>query len=563
MARAAFRDNAITHNGLPVSIVPNATVALYVAGTGTATPGTGTPYPGTIYTGPTGGSTLTNPFVTDEHGNIVFYLDAATDLRIEVAGVGMGTLVADWVRVQPAVRDIVTRTTVVNEDDWAVTLQNEHNRGKAFRILDPDDHPWVTAQRSPGGRNVFSINVTNTSVPENNLFLVAESRTDTSVMADFELDNTGGGGTVDSTALRGVGRVSGGSGATRSLEAFTHRLGAPYGTAATNSTWGVGVSVFTNVPGLGPTYNVGIFLNGGAGLIGEVENDAAILVTGPIGWSHGYYQLDSPAQSNRMASIDKVGKIVCGNISPRTDGTFSLGSSNTDAWLAAYVDTFAATANGSAAGPSYTFYSETTSGMFLSSAGVLGWSTVGGNRMALSAAALQLFVPMMLQQKTSMSVASGYDGLFFKSDDYLYRQDSGATVVKMTDASQMATLEATGSTSGPTTTSASYADIPQMTLTFNNCVAGDQLVVDFNGMFSHSSSGGAIVVALKHNSNSEVRPRSANGPTTAGNAFEIATHAVFTATAGTNTVVARWLTSGATATANSTERSIKGRRMPA
>lgn len=137
MARAKYSSSAWTHSGLSVHIVPNAEITLYVAGTGTATPGTGTPYGGTIYAGPTGGATLTNPFFADSDGNFAFYLDAGTDLRIELTGVGVGTLVMDYERVMPAMADLLFNgmTTLAafaggvsavesDKTDWALTAKS-------------------------------------------------------------------------------------------------------------------------------------------------------------------------------------------------------------------------------------------------------------------------------------------------------------------------------------------------------------------------------------------------------------------------------------------------------
>lgn len=137
MARAKYSAAAWTHSGLPVQIVPNAEISLWVAGTGTATPGSGTPFPDTIYAGPTGGTTLSNPFFADSDGNFEFYLAAGTDIRIELTGTGVGTLVQDYERVIPAMGDLLFNgmttqaqfaggVSAVEGDktEWALSAQN-------------------------------------------------------------------------------------------------------------------------------------------------------------------------------------------------------------------------------------------------------------------------------------------------------------------------------------------------------------------------------------------------------------------------------------------------------
>lgn len=106
MARARYRDNAVTFDGLSWIRIPNATVTLFVAGTTT-------PYSGTIYAGPTGGATLTNPFTTNASGDILFYLDSPTDLKVQIAGVGVPAFSMDMEPALPSMVDLLSQASGV------------------------------------------------------------------------------------------------------------------------------------------------------------------------------------------------------------------------------------------------------------------------------------------------------------------------------------------------------------------------------------------------------------------------------------------------------------------
>lgn len=115
MARARYNSMALTADGLPVNIVPNATVTLYEAGTTT-------PLADTIYAGATGGSTLTNPFTADAYGNFTFYLADRKRVKIVVTGTGLGTYTNDHEPVLPAPDEMLVTTLPTPLTDVGIGL---------------------------------------------------------------------------------------------------------------------------------------------------------------------------------------------------------------------------------------------------------------------------------------------------------------------------------------------------------------------------------------------------------------------------------------------------------
>jgi hypothetical protein len=111
---------------------------------------------------------------------------------------------------------------------------------------------------------------------------------------------------------------------------------------------------------------------------------------------------------------------------------------------------------------------------------------------------------------------------------------------------------AVGSSSGPTTVSASYADLTDMSVTLTT--RGGVLLAWFSGQFSHSAAGSSVTAALSLDAAAEVAPVAFSEPTI-GFAAALTTCFRFTGvSAGSHTVKVRWLTSGATATASGTSR---------
>lgn len=116
---------------------------------------------------------------------------------------------------------------------------------------------------------------------------------------------------------------------------------------------------------------------------------------------------------------------------------------------------------------------------------------------------------------------------------------------------------AVGTTSGPTTTSASYATLEEMTVTLTT--TGGQLECVFEGTFLHSTPAASVFVCFRLDSGSNTAERQFHA-VAAAHAQVRTTHHTFTGvSAGSHTVIVRWLTSAATATAVGVERSLRVR----
>lgn len=113
---------------------------------------------------------------------------------------------------------------------------------------------------------------------------------------------------------------------------------------------------------------------------------------------------------------------------------------------------------------------------------------------------------------------------------------------------------AQGSTVAPTTTSASYADLADMSVTLST--TGGDLMVWFTGTFTHSTPSNSITVAISLDGAAEVGPMNTYPPI-ANYQQNVAVVYRFSApSTASHTIKVRWATSGATATAVSTLRQL-------
>jgi hypothetical protein len=111
---------------------------------------------------------------------------------------------------------------------------------------------------------------------------------------------------------------------------------------------------------------------------------------------------------------------------------------------------------------------------------------------------------------------------------------------------------AVGATPSPTTTTASYADLPDMAAALTT--TGGDLIAVFVGAFLHTDATRAAVIALSLDGATEVSAFALNVPA-AGKVFMAVTMRRFTGvSAASHTVKARWLTDAATLSANGTDR---------
>ena len=111
-----------------------------------------------------------------------------------------------------------------------------------------------------------------------------------------------------------------------------------------------------------------------------------------------------------------------------------------------------------------------------------------------------------------------------------------------------------GSTSGPTTTSSSYADLAEMSVTLTT--TGGDLLVDFDAGAYASTGGLTATFAISLDGASEVHIRDYNLGSSAVTPLSL--HHRFTSvSAASHTVKIRWKTSGGTITAFGTQRSLR------
>ena len=113
---------------------------------------------------------------------------------------------------------------------------------------------------------------------------------------------------------------------------------------------------------------------------------------------------------------------------------------------------------------------------------------------------------------------------------------------------------ASPTTSGPTTVSASFADLAEMSITLT--FRGGPVLCEFVGAFTHSSLTGRVDIGLSLDAAGEVGVQSVTDPVV-GNLFQVVTMHRFSAAAmaaGSHTIKVRWATSTATATASGTAR---------
>jgi hypothetical protein len=119
--------------------------------------------------------------------------------------------------------------------------------------------------------------------------------------------------------------------------------------------------------------------------------------------------------------------------------------------------------------------------------------------------------------------------------------------------------QAVGSSSGPTTVSASFADLTDMAVTL--VTKGGNLECSFTGSFSHSGTS-SNQLAFSLDAATEVGTVITTSPG-AGVSVAVSMSWLFTnVAAGSHTVKVRWLTGGATWTATGTLRAIQVAELP-
>ena len=130
------------------------------------------------------------------------------------------------------------------------------------------------------------------------------------------------------------------------------------------------------------------------------------------------------------------------------------------------------------------------------------------------------------------------------------------TCVSDTSGGSTSYYQAVGTTDSPTTASATFSDLAEMTLTFTPTSASNPILILFTGTFQHSGSSGAtaevkILVDGVEEANTTRRGHPSNGTYQ-----EVSTSKVVTLSAASHTVKVQWATQASTLTAVGTERTL-------
>lgn len=227
-------------------------------------------------------------------------------------------------------------SSISHASNWAGRFKNANAaNGTSLLVEDPEGGLDVfKVRRSAAGRNIVVSNQQNSGLPTQSFWLIADEPDETTfITLDAVTSSTGTG--KDHGAIRGVAdqRDSGGNNLIRGLEGRAIRL-AP---AAAGGTWGCELNVTTDVPGSGPTYNVGLYVNAGSNLAGEVRCDSGIRIGGPAGWKDYLYCANTAeVMQFRVASgsesPDGAGDVITvGNLVSQNAGAdFRIGVVNHD-----------------------------------------------------------------------------------------------------------------------------------------------------------------------------------------------------------------------------------------
>lgn len=129
--------------------------------------------------------------------------------------------------------------------------------------------------------------------------------------------------------------------------------------------------------------------------------DTALLIGGDQqGFVNGILYQDTLAMSAAtLFKVDQTGKVTSGTHIPKAASSFDLGDP-TNKWQALYVNFAVITNDGAAAGPTITFASDTTTGLFRQAASTIGVANGGTESFRITSAGL-------IDWRNSQNVAMG------------------------------------------------------------------------------------------------------------------------------------------------------------
>lgn len=232
---------------------------------------------------------------------------------------------------------------------------------------------------------------------------------------------------------------------------------------------------------------------------------------------------------------------------------------------------------------------ESNTGLYRPGTGQLAAAVAGALAWITSAAGLALEKALHLAHiATPSAPAAGYTALYGKSDGSLYKQTPAGTEVAIVDTTATQTLtnktltsptigtgitgtgivsttnlaanavtligSASGSTNGPTTTSATFVDMTDMSVTMTN--TGGRVLLWFAANMTHSAGGALNAFALKVDSGGTQNEHYWHSPGANYGHLVAACIDVGVVSAGSHTYKIQWLTATGTLTAYTTARNM-------
>jgi len=377
-----------------------------------------TPIAQTLYDAPSGGSTVITP-TTNSLGYVELFTDLPQRVKVAVTGVSgqydsdlspdpsdvvlktASQTLTNKTLTSPTINTPIINTPAIdapsvtggmsvtrNSASPAATFRNTNAGSYALLVENVNGDDILKVARN-GSNDAVAINLVNGIVPASSTFLVAKDVSSGAgfVMADFDIQVSGAAGDVGAMRANTHQAAAGAGTLLRAGEFHTMRYAAAPGGAG---TWVLELGLHTEVAGAGVGDNVGIRLTsenwaGSPVMSSAVRADTGLLLAGAAGWKQAIHYLDTDG-TTVLFSVSQTGQMTSGHHISRTNDTYDLGSA-ANRWVRVYSNAILLESGG-AAGPAYTFRSDTTTGLFLQANNVLGVTTAGVEAFRISAAGL-------------------------------------------------------------------------------------------------------------------------------------------------------------------------------
>lgn len=343
-----------------------------------------TPLSQSVYAAESGGAPLTS-LATNSLGLLEVY--APLGERVKITFTGVTPQATSSFDPDPA--DVIVQNITVpvvfdsydSDDEYALTVKPLGSLAKGVRFQDDAGNDLFRVRKSAGGNPLISMNVLDSTLPETAFVHIAKASAVNGFSAvRIALNVTAAALSAQamdvtvSQSVNGSSNIHAGS--------FTAIRTSPADAAVTA---GVLSTVFSQVGGAGPGYNVGFLARSGPYTSG-VRNGAAFYADGADGWTHGFYYAGTDGVT-QLASIDQNGLIASRGLVPIAADAVSLGSPSLR-FVVVYSNFLSATSNGTGAAPSILFQNDTDNGFFLAATDAVGFSTNGTEAFRITAAGL-------------------------------------------------------------------------------------------------------------------------------------------------------------------------------